>query len=143
MIAMIASADALLTELGAVLKWISSLRAVENPVRIRSWCEWRIEQEEGLRSKMPTATPPPSRDLPDVSSLVGLARSRIVTALGEPFDGCHVMKDDRWVEQACADLPRVSYPFFHLEGMPGGGDELWLDFNGDDVCVRAVWVGSQ
>lgn len=140
----VATQDVLIQELAAFLRWIASVPKTEKEVRTDSWCAWRIEKEEGLRVKLPTQTPPPIRDLPDASLLVGLPRSRILEELDEPADGC--WSGDRIAGAPrcpCGESPHMNYSFYRLDGQPGGGDELWVDFDAAGVCVQARWVGSQ
>jgi len=135
--------EALLRELVSVVKWIARARTTEPDVSIRSWCEWRIEREEGLRTSMPSAGPPPVADLPDASGLVGLSRSRLLAELGPPGNGCWQQQNGAYRLSDCATQKHIEFPFYALGGGPGGGEEVWLDFDDDGVCVRARWMNTQ
>ena len=94
--------EALLQELADILAWLSAFRGSGEDVSIRSWCEWNIETEEGVRASAPTTKPPPAHDLPNVSNLVGVTRDRILSEFAEPFAGC-------WLDRA-VPFPRRLAP---------------------------------
>jgi hypothetical protein len=140
----LADQETLLRELASILGWISTLQQTPGVVSVEDWCRWGIEMEEGLRSSMPTATPPPVRDLPTVDNLRGLARARITSALGEPAQGCcQWERDGRRVCTPCAKSPQMEYDFYHFVGGPGGGPTLQLAFDSTDACVDAKWMRYQ
>ena len=138
-----ANQEALIRELADILAWLSALRGSGDDVSIRSWCEWKIETEEGVRASIPTTKPPPAHDLPDVSNLMGVTRDRILAEFSEPFAGCWLDRAGTFSKEPCSGLSLISYQFYDRPPAPGGGDELELEFDSAGFCVRARWVSTQ
>ncbi|MBN1654908.1 MAG: hypothetical protein JXA30_14155 [Deltaproteobacteria bacterium] len=138
-----ASQESLLRELGAVLAWISQLCAKEGSISMESWCQWQDEVELGIRLALPSEGPPPVRDLPDVRLIVGMSRSQVRVALGDPVWGCELLSARTQDRKGYSEVKRLQYPFYKLDGVAGGGLELWLDFDASDMCTQASWVHTQ
>ncbi|MCX5842251.1 MAG: hypothetical protein NT022_00615 [Deltaproteobacteria bacterium] len=72
------------------------------------------------------------------SSLIGLSRSQISSALGEPNTCVSIMA------APCQDKSDLFYSFYKLpKNYRGGGPELLLKFGKNDVCKSATWAFTQ
>jgi hypothetical protein len=74
----------------------------------------------------------------DASSLIGLSRSQISSALGAPNTCVSIMP------APCQDKSDWFYSFYKLpKNYRGGGPELLLKFGKNDVCKSATWTFTQ
>jgi hypothetical protein len=72
------------------------------------------------------------------------AKEPELAGLGDSADGCWTGDPDgNALKSRCTDAPRVNYSFYRLDGQPGGGDELRLDFDAAGVCTQARWMSTQ
>lgn len=81
--------------------------------------------------------------LPDVSSLVGVERSRVKHGLGTPT-GCIERGESTSHSAECEIADEWWYSFYRLPSRTlGGGLELVLSFDDKDRCASARWLHSQ
>jgi hypothetical protein len=111
-----------------------------------TWCRWRIESELGLRGALPAGGPPPAETLPSPGALIGLSRSALLTALGDP--GCGAWKSAPtggfvFIKAPCAESAHVEYPFSYVPAGEKGGHVLALWFDETGRCASAQWLVYQ
>jgi len=74
----------------------------------------------------------------DVSLLVGMSRTEIKSALGQP-QVCHVP-----IEYApCKGDGDWFYSFYYMADYNGGGPELYLTFDNKEISKTAQWIFTQ
>jgi len=75
---------------------------------------------------------------PDISFLLRLSKSEIQTALGEP----NVCKETGYAP--CKEIGAWFYCFYYLPpGWLGGGFNLVLQFDRQERCLSAKWIGTK
>ena len=137
------AAAPLLQELRGILDWLQEFRGSAEPARIVDWCRWEIEKEMGERDELPKPGKPPAERLPNVENLTGLSKSRVSAALGPPTGLCWGGDGGVLEGESCEQASVWQYSFYYSPPRrPGGGPELTLVFDENNVCVLSLWDHS-
>jgi len=138
------AAKPLLRELRRILDWLQQFKGSDEPARVADWCKWEIEKEMGERDELPAAGKPPVERLPEVENLTGLSKERISAALGPPTGLCWGGDGGVLDGDSCEQASVWQYSLYYMPPRRlGGGPELTLVFDENDVCVLSLWDYSR